>query len=62
MMGGNLGHALSFLSDEDKHTIFHPMEHPIFEGISYCKLSACVALIIGCDVYPKEMPGVGAKS
>mmetsp|Transcript_2837 Transcript_2837/g.5150 ORF Transcript_2837/g.5150 Transcript_2837/m.5150 type:complete len:472 (-) Transcript_2837:1596-3011(-) len=58
-----LCHALSFLSDEDRrHTTFHPAEHPIFEGVSDRKLRALMALILGCDVYPKGMSGVGAKS
>ena len=52
--GSTLRHALSFLSDEDRrHTTFHPAEHPIFEGVSVRKLRALMALILGCDVYPK---------
>ena len=58
-----LRHALSFLSVEDRaQTTFRPAKFPIFDGISDRKLRALMSLILGCDVYPKGMPGVGAKS
>ena len=52
--------AVSCLSDESKKKVkwTHP-KHPIFEGITDMRTRILIAVIIGCDVCPGGVNGIG---
>lgn len=56
-----LENAMSSLGDETKAELKVPA-HPIYDGVQHMKTRALISVIIGCDVSPGGLPGVGLKT
>ena len=58
-----LTNARNQINEKDRvHTKIIPAKCPLFDGIADRKTRAIIHLILGCDVYAKGIPGVGAST